>query len=100
MAEKGSAQGSEPQFAHKVDPKLDKLTPEQLEFMRRREMAQWAKNSGKIRSRNILTALTIGGIVLGIYGYTFFSVSQEKFLDELENEAKVARAHYPKTSAN
>ncbi|XP_075033501.1 cytochrome c oxidase assembly factor 3 homolog, mitochondrial [Mixophyes fleayi] len=100
MAEKGGTQGSEPPFAQKVDPKREKISPEQMEFIRKREMAQWAKQSGKLRSRNILTGLTIGGIVLGIYGYTFFSVSQEKFLDELEDEAKVARANYPKTSAN
>ncbi|XP_073464485.1 cytochrome c oxidase assembly factor 3 homolog, mitochondrial [Aquarana catesbeiana] len=96
--ETGSGEGSEPKYAQRIDPK--KLTPEQLEYIRRKEMAQWAKRSGKLRSRNIITGLAIGGIVLGIYGYTFFSVSQEKFLDELEEEAKVARARYPKTSAN
>ncbi|XP_073428403.1 cytochrome c oxidase assembly factor 3 homolog, mitochondrial [Dendrobates tinctorius] len=91
MAEKGSTQGS--------GAKQQPLTPEQMALLRRREMAQWA-NSGKLRTRNIITGLAIGGVVLGIYGYTFFSVSQEKFLDELEEEAKVVRANYPKTSAN
>ncbi|KAM3921284.1 cytochrome c oxidase assembly factor 3 homolog, mitochondrial [Leptodactylus fuscus] len=95
MAEKGSAQGSST-----MDAKQEKLTREQMEMIRRREMAQWAKNTGKLRSKNIITGLAIGGIVLGIYGYTFFSVSQEKFLDELEDEAKAVRANYPKTSAN
>ncbi|XP_044154052.1 cytochrome c oxidase assembly factor 3 homolog, mitochondrial [Bufo gargarizans] len=90
MADKGSAHGP-------GSMEQEKLTREQI---RSREMAYWAKNSGRLRTRNIFTGLAIGGIVLGIYGYTFFSVSQEKFLDELEDEAKVVRANYPKTSAN
>ncbi|XP_040187137.1 cytochrome c oxidase assembly factor 3 homolog, mitochondrial [Rana temporaria] len=96
--ETGRGQGSEPKYAQRIDPKT--LTPEQLEHMRRIEMAQWAKRSGNLKGRNIITGLAIGGLVLGIYGYTFFSVSQEKFLDELEEEAKLARARYPKTSGN
>ncbi|XP_063281465.1 cytochrome c oxidase assembly factor 3 homolog, mitochondrial [Pelobates fuscus] len=100
MAEKkGGSQGSAP-YAHRIDPKQDKLSPEQQQSMRRAEVAQWGRNVGKLRSRNLITGLAIGGIVLSIYGYTFYSVSQEKFLDELENEAKVARANFPKTSAN
>ncbi|XP_075203726.1 cytochrome c oxidase assembly factor 3 homolog, mitochondrial [Anomaloglossus baeobatrachus] len=96
MAEKGSTQGS-----GSTDGKQSpRLSTEQMELLRRRqEMAQWAK-SGKLRTRNVVTGLAIGGIVLGIYGYTFYSVSQEKFLDELEAEAKVVRANYPKTSGN
>ncbi|CAH2301348.1 cytochrome c oxidase assembly factor 3 homolog, mitochondrial [Pelobates cultripes] len=101
MAEKkGSSQGSAPKYAQRIDPKKDKLSPEQQQSMRRAEVAQWGRNVGKLRSRNLITGLAIGGIVLSIYGYTFYSVSQEKFLDELENEAKVARANFPKTSAN
>ncbi|XP_075701594.1 cytochrome c oxidase assembly factor 3 homolog, mitochondrial [Rhinoderma darwinii] len=95
MAENGRTQGS-----GTMDAKQEKPSREQIELLRRKEMAYWAKNSGKLRSRNVITGLAIGGIVLGIYGYTFFSVSQEKFLDELEDEAKVVRANYPKTSAN
>ncbi|XP_018410777.1 PREDICTED: cytochrome c oxidase assembly factor 3 homolog, mitochondrial [Nanorana parkeri] len=98
MVEQRSEAGSDPKYAEKIDQ--TKLTREQQEFIRRKEMSQWLKNSGKLRTRNGITALAIGGIVLGIYGYTFYSVSQEKFLDELENEAKEARARYPKTSAN
>ncbi|XP_040195662.1 cytochrome c oxidase assembly factor 3 homolog, mitochondrial-like [Rana temporaria] len=77
-----------------------KLTLEQLEYIRQKNMAQWAKILGKMRSRKIITGLAIGSIVLGIYGYNFYSVSQDFFLDELEEEAKVARARYPKRSAN
>lgn len=39
-----------------------------------------------------MTGLGIGALVLAIYGYTFYSVAQERFLDELEDEAKAARA--------
>lgn len=38
-----------------------------------------------------MTGLGIGALVLAIYGYTY-SVAQERFLDELEDEAKAARA--------
>ncbi|KAG8446616.1 hypothetical protein GDO86_014171 [Hymenochirus boettgeri] len=99
MAEGGS-KGSSAKFAQRIDPKADNLSPQQLESMRKAEMAQWQRKMGKLRSRNLMTGLAIGGIVLGIYGYTFYSVSQEKFLDELEDEAKLARASFPKTSAN
>ncbi|CAD7690816.1 unnamed protein product [Nyctereutes procyonoides] len=36
-------------------------------------------------------ACCIGAVVLAIYGYTSYSVSQEHFLDELEDEVKAAR---------
>ncbi|OCT62737.1 coiled-coil domain containing 56 L homeolog isoform X1 [Xenopus laevis] len=100
MAEKGSPKESAAKYAQRIDPKRETLSPEQQEFMRKTEMAQWRKNAGKLRGRNLVTGLVIGGIVLGIYGYTFYSVAQEKFLDELEVDAKAARASYPKTSAN
>ncbi|KAM4817984.1 cytochrome c oxidase assembly factor 3 homolog, mitochondrial-like [Thomomys bottae] len=70
-------------FAQRIDPTREKLTPAQLHFMRQVQLAQW---------QNIVTGLGIGALVLPIYGYTFYSVSQEHFLDELEDEAKAARA--------
>lgn len=33
-------------------------------------------------------------------GYTFYSVSQERIMDEMDEEAKRARMHGPKTGAN
>ncbi|XP_062972822.1 uncharacterized protein LOC134392423 [Elgaria multicarinata webbii] len=50
-----------------------------------------------LKVRNALTALGIGAVVAAIYGYTFYSVSQERFLDELELEAEVVRARAAKT---
>uniref|UniRef100_A0ACB8ETT6 Uncharacterized protein n=1 Tax=Sphaerodactylus townsendi TaxID=933632 RepID=A0ACB8ETT6_9SAUR len=53
-----------------------------------------------LKVRNALTALAIGAVVVGIYGYTFYSVSQEHFLEQLELEAKAVRAQAAKTSAD
>ncbi|KAJ6660584.1 hypothetical protein lerEdw1_017581, partial [Lerista edwardsae] len=53
-----------------------------------------------LKVRNTLTALAIGAVVVGIYGYTFYSVSQERFLDELELEAKVVRSQAAKTTVD
>ncbi|XP_051770126.1 cytochrome c oxidase assembly factor 3 homolog, mitochondrial [Chanodichthys erythropterus] len=99
MADKSSQGDSKPeaQFAKRIDPAKEDLTKEQLQFIRQVELAQWKKNTGKLRGRNVATGLAIGAVVLGIYGYTFYSVSQEKIMDEIDEEAK-ARA--PKTGAN
>ncbi|XP_048026967.1 cytochrome c oxidase assembly factor 3 homolog, mitochondrial [Megalobrama amblycephala] len=99
MADKSSQGDSKPeaQFAKRIDPTKEDLTKEQLQFIRQVELAQWKKNTAKLRGRNVATGLAIGAVVLGIYGYTFYSVSQEKIMDEIDEEAK-ARA--PKTGAN
>ncbi|KAK9965062.1 hypothetical protein ABG768_004174 [Culter alburnus] len=99
MADKSSQGDSKPeaQFAKRIDPTKEDLSKEQLQFIRQVELAQWKKNTGKLRGRNVATGLAIGAVVLGIYGYTFYSVSQEKIMDEIDEEAK-ARA--PKTGAN
>ncbi|XP_003942789.1 cytochrome c oxidase assembly factor 3 homolog, mitochondrial [Saimiri boliviensis] len=86
------AKPGEAQFAQRIDPTRDKLTPEQLHFMRQVQLAQWQKALPQRRTRNIVTGLGFGALALAIYGYTFYSVSQERFLDELEEEAKAARA--------
>ncbi|XP_056102027.1 cytochrome c oxidase assembly factor 3 homolog, mitochondrial [Rhinichthys klamathensis goyatoka] len=99
MADK-SSQGDlkpEAQFAKRIYPAKEELTREQLQFIRQVELAQWKKKAGQLRGRNVATGLAIGAVVLGIYGYTFYSVSQEKIMDEIDEEAK-ARA--PKTGAN
>ncbi|KAG8512867.1 Cytochrome c oxidase assembly factor 3, mitochondrial [Galemys pyrenaicus] len=101
-------------LAQRIDPTREKLTPAQLQFMRQVQLAQWQKTLPQRRTRNILTGLGIGAVVLAICiqlnsragetvyrwfpeltfpdGYTFYSVSQERFLDDLEEEAKAARA--------
>ncbi|MED6245611.1 hypothetical protein ATANTOWER_005559 [Ataeniobius toweri] len=64
------------------------------------ELEQWKKKTSKLRTRNVVTGLAIGALVLGIYGYTFYSVSQERIMDEIDEEAKRARLQGPKTGAN
>ncbi|XP_041488150.1 cytochrome c oxidase assembly factor 3 homolog, mitochondrial-like [Microtus oregoni] len=86
----GAKDGNAP-FAQRIDPSRDKLTPVQVQFMRQVQLAQWQKTLPQRRTRNIVTGLGIGVVVLAIYGYTFYSVAQERFLDELEDEAKAAR---------
>ncbi|XP_058713910.1 cytochrome c oxidase assembly factor 3 homolog, mitochondrial [Poecile atricapillus] len=81
-------------FARRIDPAREPgLSPEQRRLMAQVEYAQRQRVlQRRLRSRNVLLALGIGAVTFGIYGYTFYSVSQEKFLDELEQEAEAARA--------
>ncbi|XP_050979692.1 cytochrome c oxidase assembly factor 3 homolog, mitochondrial [Labeo rohita] len=102
MADK-SSQGEpkpEAQFAKRIDPAKADLTREQLQFIRQVELAQWRKKTDKLRGRNVVTGLAIGAVVLGIYGYTFYSVSQERIMDEIDEEARAAKLQTPKTGAN
>jgi hypothetical protein len=41
----------------------------------------------KLRQRNVITGLMLGGGVLGIYLYTIATVRQEKFLDDFDEPA-------------
>ncbi|XP_062330370.1 cytochrome c oxidase assembly factor 3 homolog, mitochondrial [Osmerus eperlanus] len=100
MADKTPTEKSEAAFAKRIDPTKDDLSNEQTFFIRQVELAQWKKKTTHLRGRNVATGLAIGAIVMGIYGYTFYSVSQEKIMDELDEEAKVARLKRPKTGAN
>ncbi|KAG7266877.1 hypothetical protein CRUP_013853 [Coryphaenoides rupestris] len=97
---KESPPGGAP-YATRVDPmKSEGLTNEQRHFIRRVELDQWKKKAPALRTRNVLTGLAIGAVVVGIYGYTFFSVSQERIMDDLDEQAKLARMRAPKTGAN
>ncbi|XP_054449860.1 cytochrome c oxidase assembly factor 3 homolog, mitochondrial [Pteronotus mesoamericanus] len=86
------AKSGQAPLAQRIDPTREKLTPAQLQFMRQVQFAQWQKTLPQRRARNIVTGLGIGAVVLAIYGYTIYSVSQERFLDELEDEVRAARA--------
>lgn len=44
-----------------------------------------------LRTRNKLTAFAIGGVAVGIYIYTLFSVKQEKFLDFEHDTSKESK---------
>ncbi|XP_075299835.1 cytochrome c oxidase assembly factor 3 homolog, mitochondrial [Opisthocomus hoazin] len=86
--------GGEAAFARRIDPAREPgLSPEQRLLMAQVERAQRHRAlQRRLRGRNALLALGIGAVALGIYGYTFYSVSQEGFLDELEQEVEAARA--------
>ncbi|KAB5555270.1 hypothetical protein PHYPO_G00031760 [Pangasianodon hypophthalmus] len=101
MADQEGKGKPEGEFARRIDPTKESLTREQLQFIRQAELAQWRKKSQKLRTRNVITGLAIGALVMGIYGYTFYSVSQERIMDEIDEEAKVAaRMRNSKTGAN
>lgn len=53
-------------FAQRIDPSRDKLTPAQLQFMRQVQLSQWQKTLPQRRTRNIVTGLGIGAVVLAI----------------------------------
>uniref|UniRef100_A0A3P9GZU6 Cytochrome c oxidase assembly factor 3 n=1 Tax=Oryzias latipes TaxID=8090 RepID=A0A3P9GZU6_ORYLA len=91
---------SDAPVATRIDPTKEGLSREQMHFIRQVEMEQWKKKTSKLRTRNVVTGLAIGAIVLGIYGYTFYSVSQERIMDEIDEEAKRAKLQGPKTGAN
>ncbi|KAM3591911.1 uncharacterized protein V6R79_009398 [Siganus canaliculatus] len=99
MAEKTPKDPSAP-FATRIDPTKEGLSQEQMHFIRQVELAQWKRKTQKLRTRNVVTGLAIGALVMGIYGYTFYSVSQERIMDEMDEEAKRARMQGPKTGAN
>lgn len=53
-------------LAQRIDPTREKLTPAQLQFMRQVQLAQWQKTLPQRRTRNIVTGLGIGALVLAI----------------------------------
>ncbi|PWA21508.1 hypothetical protein CCH79_00003284 [Gambusia affinis] len=97
MAEKKPPKSDSP-FATRIDPTKENLSQDQMHFIRQVELEQWKKNTSKLRTRNLVTGLAIGALVLD--GYTFYSVSQERIMDEIDEEAKRARMKGPKTGAN
>ncbi|XP_046742317.1 cytochrome c oxidase assembly factor 3, mitochondrial [Diprion similis] len=42
----------------------------------------------RMRRNNRITGLSLGAMVLGIYGYSMYAVRQENFLDDFEEPAK------------
>ncbi|XP_026033982.1 cytochrome c oxidase assembly factor 3 homolog, mitochondrial [Astatotilapia calliptera] len=100
MADKTPPQKSNSPYAARIDPTKEGLSQDQMHFIRQVELEQWKRRTSKLRTRNVVTGLAIGALVLGIYGYTFYSVSQERIMDEIDEEAKRVRMQGPKTGAN
>uniref|UniRef100_A0A3B5QU56 Cytochrome c oxidase assembly factor 3 n=1 Tax=Xiphophorus maculatus TaxID=8083 RepID=A0A3B5QU56_XIPMA len=65
MAEKKPPKSDFP-FATKIDPTKENLSQDQMHFIRQAELEQWKKNTSKLRTRNVVTGLAIGALVLGI----------------------------------
>lgn len=61
-----NAKSGEAPLAQRIDPTREKLTPAQLQFMRQAQLAQWQKTLPQRRTRNIVTGLSIGALVLAI----------------------------------
>lgn len=53
-------------FATRIDPSKEDLSPEQKHFIRQVELQQWKKKTQTLRTRNLVTGLAIGALVLGI----------------------------------
>lgn len=67
-------------FAQRIDPSREKLTPAQLQFMRQVQLAQWQKTLPQRRTRNVMTGLGIGALVLAICirpGYCAYGVKEK-----------------------
>lgn len=65
MADKTPKQPDAP-FATRIDPAKEGLTKEQLHFIRQVELEQWKKRTQKLRTRNVVSGIAIGALVLGI----------------------------------
>ncbi|XP_061432809.1 cytochrome c oxidase assembly factor 3 homolog, mitochondrial [Lethenteron reissneri] len=97
----GGGVGDEGRIAQRVDSKrAGELSQEQVNFMRTVEREQLRRNVHRLRGRNIGVALGLGAVVLGIYGYTFYSVGQERFLDDIDDEVKAAKARSEERHSN
>lgn len=53
-------------FATRIDPNKEALSPQQMHFIRQVELQQWKRKTQKLRTRNAVTGLAIGALVLGI----------------------------------
>lgn len=65
MADKTPKEPKAP-FATRIDPTKEGLSQEQINFIRQVELQQWQKKTQKLRTRNVVTGLAIGALVMGI----------------------------------
>ncbi|XP_063326513.1 cytochrome c oxidase assembly factor 3 homolog, mitochondrial [Pelmatolapia mariae] len=78
-----------------------RLTEAEEQLLRhRKNLDFWKKNAAQIRTRNLLTGLSIGAFVVGIFSYTILSVKQERIVEELDEEARIHIIRGPRTGAN
>lgn len=65
MADKTPKESNAP-FATRIDPTKEGLSRDQLHYIRQIELEQWKRKTQKLRTRNVVTGLAIGALVLGI----------------------------------
>lgn len=65
MADKTPKESSA-RVATRIDPGKEGLSREQMHFIRQVELEQWKKKTQKLRTRNVVTGLAIGALVMGI----------------------------------
>lgn len=65
MADK-TPRDSAARFATRIDPSKEDLSEEQKHFIRQVELQQWKKRTQTLRTRNVVTGLAVGALVLGL----------------------------------
>ncbi|XP_034414154.1 cytochrome c oxidase assembly factor 3 homolog, mitochondrial isoform X2 [Cyclopterus lumpus] len=53
-------------FATRIEPTKEDISRGQMHFMRHVELEQWKKKTQKLRTRNVVTGIAIGALVMGI----------------------------------
>lgn len=76
-----------PQVDFMKDGEIDKRLIQQIKFVERQNLVR-ATRLNRMRRNARFTGLILGGITLGIYGYSIYSIKQETFLDDF-NEPEV-----------
>ncbi len=68
-----------------------KLKQSEIDFMKliEKQNADRVMKLKKLKRNNLVTALSVGSAVMGIYLYSMFSVKQEKFLDDFNEPEMV-----------
>lgn len=76
-------------------PKIDvsKLKPAELVYIKEieRKNLERVLKLQRTRRNNLITGGILGGLVLGIYGYSIFAVKQETFLDDCNEPETTAQ---------
>lgn len=65
MADKTPKEADVP-VATRINPSKEGLSAEQMHYIRQVELEQWKRKTQKLSTRNVVTGLAIGAIVLGI----------------------------------
>lgn len=69
--------------------KLNLVEQEFMHLIEKKNLER-VNNLQRMRRNNRITGLLLGAGVLGIYGYSIYAVSQERFLDDFEEPEKTS----------